>query len=72
MKTHLGRVDPPPILDLILFKKKKKRIIQYTLEILKTKQNTEEIANRIIQKKEREICVCLLHNYERKYYYRTF
>ena len=53
MKTHLGRVDPPPILDLILFKKKKKRIIQYTLEILKTKQNTEEIANRIIQKRER-------------------
>lgn len=62
MKTYLERVDPPLILDLILFKKEK-RIIQYTLEVfLKTKQNTEEITNRIIYTSEREryVCACCI------------
>ena len=50
MKTHLGKVDPPLIVDLILRQKKeKKNNPVYTLEIfLKPNQNTEEIRNRII------------------------
>ena len=50
MKTHLGKVDPPLIVDLILRQKKEKKNNPiYTLEIfLKPNQNTEEIRNRII------------------------
>lgn len=50
IKTHLGKVDPPLIVDLILRQKKeKKKNPIYTLEIfLKPNQNTEEIRNRII------------------------
>ena len=49
MKIHLGKVDPPLIVDLILRQKKEKKNPIYTLEIfLKPNQNTEEIRNRII------------------------
>jgi hypothetical protein len=49
IKTHLGKVDPPLIVDLILRQKKEKNNPIYTLEIfLKPNQNTEEIRNRII------------------------
>ena len=50
MKTHLGKVDAPLIVDLILRQKKeKKNNPVYTLEVfLKPNQNTEEIRNRII------------------------
>ena len=50
MKTHLGKVDPPLIVDLILRQKKEKNNNPiYTLEVfLKPNPNTEEIRNRII------------------------
>jgi hypothetical protein len=50
IKTHLGKVDPILIVDLILRQKKEKNKNPiYTLEIfIKPKQNTEEIRNRII------------------------
>ena len=50
MKTHLGKVDPLLIVDLILRQKKEKNKNPiYTLEVfIKPKQNTEEIRNRII------------------------
>src|SRR5919106_4256884 len=50
MKTHLGKVDAPLIVDLILRQKKEKNNNPiYTLEVfLKPNQNTEEIRNRII------------------------
>ena len=50
MKTYLGKVDPPLIVDLILRQKKEKKNPIYTLEVffLKPNQNTEEIRNRII------------------------
>ncbi len=50
MKTHLGKVDAPLIVDLILRQKKeKKNNPVYTLEVfLKPNQNIEEIRNRII------------------------
>ena len=50
MRTHLGKVDPLLIVDLLLRQKKEihKNPI-YTLEVfIKPKQNTEEIRNRII------------------------
>jgi hypothetical protein len=50
MKTHLGKVDAPLIVDLILRQKKENNNNPiYTLEVfLKPNQNTEEIRNRII------------------------
>ena len=48
MSTHLGKVDPPLIVDMIVRQKKQKDPL-YTLEVfIKPKQNTEEIKNRII------------------------
>ena len=50
MKTHLGKVDPVLIVDLLLRQKKEKNKDPiYTLEVfIKPNQNTEEIRNRII------------------------
>jgi hypothetical protein len=50
LRTHLGKVDPLLIVDLILRQKKEKNKKPiYTLEVfIKPKQNTEEIRNRII------------------------
>ena len=50
MRTHLGKVDPLLIVDLLLRQKKdKNKNPIYTLEVfIKPKQNTEEIRNRII------------------------
>jgi len=50
IKTHLGKVDPILIVDLILRQKKEKNKSPiYTLEVfIKAKQNTDEIRNRII------------------------
>jgi hypothetical protein len=50
MRTHLGKVDPLLIVDLLLRQKKEKNKNPiYTLEVfIKPKQNTEEIRNRII------------------------
>jgi hypothetical protein len=50
MKRHLGKVDAPLMVDLILRQKKEKKNNPiYTLEVfLKPNQNTEEIRNRII------------------------
>jgi hypothetical protein len=50
MKTHLGKVDPLLIVDLLLRQKKEKNKNPiYTLEVfIKPKQNTDEIRNRII------------------------
>ena len=50
MKIHLGKVDAPLIVDLILRQKKENNNNPiYTLEVfLKPNQNTEEIRNRII------------------------
>jgi hypothetical protein len=50
MKTHLGKVDPVLIVDLLLRQKKEKNKEPiYTLEVfIKPNQNTEEIRNRII------------------------
>jgi hypothetical protein len=51
MKTHLRKVDPVLIVDLLLRQKKEKNNKNpiYTLEVfIKPKQNTEEIRNRII------------------------
>jgi hypothetical protein len=50
IRTHLGKVDPLLIVDLILRQKKEKNKNPiYTLEVfIKPKQNTEEIRNRII------------------------
>ncbi|HET7391147.1 MAG TPA: hypothetical protein VFJ51_10020 [Nitrososphaeraceae archaeon] len=50
IRTHLGKVDPLLIVDLILRQKKEKNKNPiYTLELfIKPKQNTEEIRNRII------------------------
>ena len=47
MRTHLGKVDPPLIVDLILRQKKEKDPI-YTLEVfVKGGLDTNEIRNRI-------------------------
>jgi hypothetical protein len=50
IKTHLGKVDPILIVDLILRQKKEKNKKPiYTMEVfIKPNQNTEEIRNRII------------------------
>lgn len=50
IRTHLGKVDPLLIVDLILRQKKEKNKNPiYTLEVfIKPKQNTEEIRDRII------------------------
>jgi hypothetical protein len=53
MRTHLGKVDPLLVVDLMLRQKKKEKDPIYTLEIFikpkpNTKINTEEIRNRII------------------------
>ena len=50
MKTHLGKVDPVLIVDLLLRQKKEKnKDPTYALEVfIKPNQNTEEIRNRII------------------------
>jgi hypothetical protein len=52
MKTHLAKVDPRLIVDLLLLQKKEpsnKNPI-YTLEVfIKPNQNTDEIRNRIIK-----------------------
>ena len=50
MKTHLGKVDPLLIVDLLLHQKKEKNKNPiYTLEVfIKPNQNTDEIRNRII------------------------
>lgn len=49
MKIHLGKVDPPLIVDLILRQRKEKNPI-YTLEVfIKAGQDTNEIRNRIIK-----------------------
>lgn len=48
MRTHLGKVDPPLVVDMILRQRKEKNPL-YTLEVfIKPKQNTDEIRNRII------------------------
>jgi hypothetical protein len=51
MKMHLGKVDPPLIVDLLLRQKKEKNKNPiYTLEVfIKPNQNTDEIRNRIIK-----------------------
>ena len=51
MKTHLGKVDPVLIVDLLLRQKKEKNKEPiYTLEVfIKPNQNTDEIRNRIIK-----------------------
>jgi hypothetical protein len=47
-RIHLGKVDPPLIVDLILRQRKEKNLI-YTLEVfVKTGQDTNEIRNRIV------------------------
>jgi hypothetical protein len=50
IRTHLGKVDPLLIVDLLLRQKKEKNKNPiYTLEVfIKPKQNTDEIRNRII------------------------
>src|SRR5215831_6608153 len=49
MRTHLGKVDPPLIVDLILRQRKEKDPI-YTLEVfVKAGQDTNEIRNRIVR-----------------------
>jgi hypothetical protein len=50
IRTHLGKVDPLLIVDLLLRQKKEKNKKPiYTLEVfIKPKQNTDEIRNRII------------------------
>jgi hypothetical protein len=50
IRTHLGKVDPLLIIDLLLRQKKEKNKNPiYTLEVfIKPKQNTDEIRNRII------------------------
>jgi hypothetical protein len=50
IRTHLGKVDPLLIVDLILRQKKEKNKNPiYTMEVfIKPNQNTEEIRNRII------------------------
>jgi hypothetical protein len=49
MRTHLGKVDPLLIVDLILRQKKEEKNPIYTLEVfVKPNPNTEEIKNRII------------------------
>jgi hypothetical protein len=48
MRIHLGKVDPPLIVDLILRQRKEKGPI-YTLEVfVKAGQDTNEIRNRIV------------------------
>ena len=50
MKTHLSKVDPPLVVDLILRQKREKKDPIYTLEVfIKPNQNTDEIRNRIIK-----------------------
>jgi hypothetical protein len=51
MKMHLGKVDPPLIVDLLLRQKEEKNKNPiYTLEVfIKPNQNTDEIRNRIIK-----------------------
>jgi hypothetical protein len=50
MKTHLSKVDPPLVVDLILRQKRDKKDPIYTLEVfIKPNQNTEEIRNRIMK-----------------------
>jgi hypothetical protein len=50
MSTHLEKVDPSLIVDMILRQKKDKNMNPlYTLEVfIKPKTNTEELRNRII------------------------
>ena len=49
MKTHLSKVDPPLVVDLILRRKRENKDPIYTLEVfIKPNQNTEEIRNRIV------------------------
>lgn len=50
MSTHLEKVNPPLIVDMILRQKKDKNMNPlYTLEVfIKPKTNTEELRNRII------------------------
>jgi hypothetical protein len=49
MRTHLGKVDPLLIVDLMLRQKKAEKNPIYTLEVfVKPNPNTEEIKNRII------------------------
>lgn len=52
IKTHLGKVDPVLIVDLLLRQRKETNRDKnpiYTLEVfIKPNQNTEEIRNRII------------------------
>ena len=49
MRIHLGKVDPPLIVDLILRQRKEKNPI-YTLEVfVKPGQDTNEIRNRIVR-----------------------
>jgi hypothetical protein len=49
MRIHLGKVDPPLIVDLILRQRKEKDPI-YTLEVfIKAGQDTNEIRNRIVR-----------------------
>lgn len=50
MKTHLSKVDPPLVVDLILRQKREKKDPIYTLEVfIKPNQNTEEIRERILK-----------------------
>jgi hypothetical protein len=50
MKTHLPKVDPPLVVDLILRQKREKKDPIYTLEVfIKPNQNTEVIRDRIIK-----------------------
>jgi hypothetical protein len=50
MKTHLSKVDPPLVVDLILRQKRAKKDPIYTLEVfIKPNQNTELIRDRIVK-----------------------
>jgi hypothetical protein len=50
MRTHLPKVDPPLVVDLILRQKREKKDPIYTLEVfVKPNQNTEEIRDRILK-----------------------
>lgn len=49
MRTHVGKVDPLLIIDLILRQRRDKKDPIYTHEVfIKPNQNTEEIRDRIV------------------------
>jgi len=61
MRTHLGKVDPPLIVDLILRQRKEKDPI-YTLEVfIRAGQDTNEIRNRIVSHYEEGTHIVVAH-----------